>query len=383
MILSVVGVSHAQVPEVTVIVTVEREALSANDSTALRVWIANRSAVPVDSAVLNASGPWFVEFRDSSGIWTPGRLTRILGAIPGYGLENYTLYARTTNSIEEGDVRLALALEYQWNPEGRALRGHARTLSEAKLRVGLLGNESVAGVSLRLAALIVPGLLFLLILRLADSKFASALNSTEAVTVSVLFSVLLGAVAAAVCPPPSRNAISTPRFLILCGIATGLSLVCLVVAATLAHYGKRYRVLTTDGPKEALEKLLKQRRGSLIGRFSRTEQESGAAVSVILNGESTPVVGSLIGETDGGGSVLLGWFQVSVARSDQLFPAFERVSNDPLALLSLAERHKLELKVNQGITGTGNEEIRRYDPGKVVGVTDAKGGISPLVFKEE
>jgi hypothetical protein len=65
--------------------------------------------------------------------------------------------------VEERDISLGFSITYTLAKDGQSISRYL--VAEKKVKVGLFGTETVGGVSLRLAAYVVPGLLFLMILR--------------------------------------------------------------------------------------------------------------------------------------------------------------------------------------------------------------------------
>ena len=75
---------------------------------------------------------------------------------------------RSGKSIDENDLKVRVLINYKWADSGSVpgiVSGESVVTAERTLKLGLLGNETVAGVSLRLVALVLPGLLFLMVLR--------------------------------------------------------------------------------------------------------------------------------------------------------------------------------------------------------------------------
>jgi hypothetical protein len=375
-------------PDLKVNVLLDRESLSAGDSTRLHVWVANPSATPVDSARVRVTAPWFVDLHTGSGDRTPSEITMALGKIPALNLVDTTVTLWTGDQIEEGEAGLAISVDYFWTQGGGPATGRAWVVAEKKLKIGLLGNETVAGVSLRLASLLVPGLLCFLLLRAGGVGWASDLDSTPMLTLSVVLSVLLAGIASKAFPGGSENAISNQRFIGLSLSGPGLALVYMGAAHGIRRWGGRNLVEANDSESQALEKVLKQAHHPIRNLFAKETSRLDSRVVAIKGGER--LTGSVAGRTAEGGTVLLGWFKLSVpAGEGQLLEKLEKLQEKGnwLKMLQVAQSKKLAVKPNQSITTSaangGSGQIRRLAKEDVLSNIPANGTLPPLVAQQD
>src|SRR5580692_299890 len=154
-------------PAMTIIM--ERGELLENQTTSLTVWIENPTDARMTDIHFSYAGPKFLQI----GTFAPDNKTCAVvskdidfGAIePGSALQPpRRLCLQAGSPIDERDESLGFSVAYTLVKDGKATSGFV--VAEKKLSVGLFGTESIGGVSLRLAAYVIPGLLFMMILRL-------------------------------------------------------------------------------------------------------------------------------------------------------------------------------------------------------------------------
>jgi hypothetical protein len=322
----------AQHAEPRVTVTLDRESLSASDLVRARLWIANPDSVPLSSVVLHpAAPPGTVEFgvvRGSDCVKAGGAVP--LGAVGAYSVTRADVCVRTGAEVAEGAANLSFAFEYAWPAVGKVRGGRAVTVVEKKMGVGLLGNDTVAGVSLRLAALVIPGMLFFLAVRLLGLPLVAQLASAEIAALSVLFSVLLFGIAALVRPAATPQGISVWRFVALCALAVAAALLARLVHAGVRANRRKYLIDPDDSTAEALWKALKMRERGMWRRLSawfRKPPTGYEDVTVVLaNGER--VKGASLGETTDGRLVVLARFAIPVKKTDAAYASLLALEKD-------------------------------------------------------
>jgi len=303
----------------TLNVVVERNELLAGQTIGVTVWVQNPTDSPVKDMRMRLTGPDFVAMgrtdpsqsgADRCMVPTPiGPL--VLGDVAPLSVLDppAALCLRAADSVAERDINLAFSLTYRLDKAPKPETGVI--VVEKKLSVGLFGTESVAGVSLRLAAYVVPGLLLLLILRLAKVPGFSALQTAESATLSVLISVLLNLVPQGLTKIGPRfvlgafdTGVSAWQFLIVCAAAVILGIIVAIlrgiivgVRAIVRRRRDRQRiVLPGDDPVTVLAKGL---------------LSTGDPVPVtVLASNQSKYVGSVVAPTADGGGALVGWFEL-------------------------------------------------------------------------
>jgi hypothetical protein len=254
------------------------------------------------------------------------------------------LSLRADPVVEEGDFNLLFAVRSTWKEDATVRQ--SLVAAEKKVQVGLLGTESVGGFSLRLVALILPGLLLWLMLQVYPDPLLKGLATLEKAAFAVLTSSALVALAATFRPTGLARGMSLPRLGLLClaGALVGLFAGGMAWLVEWARAGwekrqqkrageeRRARVVQPeDGAEVALGKLLAGGDAELVRN----------AVVRTLDGEE--LYGSVLGPA-GEGKVLLGWLRIQGATPGQ------RALLEPLRkqgrwaeLLQLAQREKLRI----------------------------------------
>jgi hypothetical protein len=300
----------ADTPKPDLIITLEENALLAEHWIGLHVWIENPTDQPFSDVQLQLAAPNFIELgeivRRASG--TIDRCQRGAPLIPLGTLganavlqPPHALCLYATSAVEERDVNLAFSLDYAVT--GPPLR-RGVVVVEKQLSVGLFGTDTVAGVSLRLATYLIPGLLLMAVLRFGGIEAIVNLPDTYAAAISVLVSVSMTWLAA---NWSGITGISARLFLILCMSALGLGVVGNVVRALLIAWrdSRQARLIgKDDSPVEALAKALHQRRDSVPPVTITT-----------WGGES--YAGALSALTQDKGTALLGWFKVDLRQGER------------------------------------------------------------------
>lgn len=368
-------------PAMTIVL--ERGDLLAGETISLYLWIENPTSAPMTDLRFRYAGPDFVNIGtfDADGkcsVATNAALKKDaksaveqasvipLGSLqPGSVLDPPPrLCLQAKAKVEERDLSLGFSITYTLLKNGQPTSGFL--VAEKKLSVGLFGTESVSGVSLRLAAYLVPGLLFMTILRLGGFPWLEKLAGSEVATLSILVSVFLFLIAAFV---PSfdltfggvGSAVSATLFLALCIAAILISGLMVLIHRwiKLAQERKHKALLveTTDNDVMAFEKALRGASGELL------------PVTVVTEGQQR-FVGSLIAPTSSGGVALLGWFQLRPPANSTLRPELDRLIGEKKFLEALA------LARENGIAAEMRDPVRTLAPD---GTFDLKKNVEPLM----
>jgi hypothetical protein len=341
-------------PSLTVIL--EQNELLAGGSLRFSFWIENPSDLAMSDVALRLSGPDYIRLGEVGPDGcrrrgNPGGAVALPDLPPRSALENpVRLCLAADPVVEERDFNLAFSLAYRVGTGTAARTGVL--VGDKRISVGLFGTDSVAGVSLRLAAYFVPGLLLLLLLRLGRIPWVDQLVGAESATVSVLVSVALwygSGLLARWLPVAPGAGVSASLFLVLCGAAILVGVAACIVAAVVRSVIRRRRdallVEPNDGAPGALLKAL-----SLRG--------AGAQPVTVVAADQTQYVGSAAAPTRDGGLALLGWFEL---RPTAAQGELRRELRSLLARRRYADA--LRLALDERLAVEPRNMIRRLAPG--------------------
>ena len=340
-------------------IMLERGEILAGQTIGMHVWIENPTDSDAAEIRFRYTGPSFLHL----GIFDPGKKCHTdpnwppsqgaeprdaiesdgaiyLGFIPSRAMLEPPshLCLRADSNVEEQDVSLGLSLTYMLTKSGQRTPGFL--LAEKKLSVGLFGTGSVGGVSLRLAAYVVPGLLLMMILRLGGIAWVKELAATEVATLSVIASVALFLLASQLSRFDTTfagigSAVSAALFLVMCAAAVGFSgltvLVLRWIKSCQANKAKALLIETTDNAPTVFAKAL---RGS---------DADFRPVTVITRNQER-WVGSLMAPTSKGGIALVGWFQLKPKAGDPTRADLDRMVDEGRFLEALERARQLGLK---------------------------------------
>ncbi len=340
-------------------IALHANSIVANGSIPGKLWLANSSAQPLAGATLHFDGPTplqltavvctessgaeppFDESSPDNGPKTgPGQRLRptaasekpreipatagrfALGAVGPTAALSCDFSVRADSEVQEGDFRALFTVVYEWEtPDGA--RATSFVLAKERITVGVFGTDSIGGVSLRLAAYVIPGLLFLMVLRLGwarlsytdpiasktkghgaqeRSREALALTAPEAATLSVVGSVLLTTAASWCVPTTLERGMSPQRFLTLCLIAVAIAL-AIPVGNRAYRWWRASRSLITT------EEFDHQRYPAILYKALASGLWSAAEPVAVELVSGKELVGSTIGRMTGR-LVLIGWFRL-------------------------------------------------------------------------
>ena len=156
-------------PKPTLAVVLQRQAIREDDELEAQVWISNDWDKPLSDVALQLNTPAFLSWAHGTcadwkkNSYQPnGQLIARLGGISGNDFRITTICLKSASDIMVGDFNVSFTCEYSW-PMGTT-NGHSFVTTEKTLKSNLLGSDSVAGVPIALAAFIVPGLVFWLVI---------------------------------------------------------------------------------------------------------------------------------------------------------------------------------------------------------------------------
>lgn len=296
-------------PKPGLTVVMEGDSLLANQSVDVHVWVENPFDAPMSHLRLALNGPstfLFLGHPDESGACK--EVVGDIGLEPDLAPHNAfaspsRLCVGARRKVIEQDVNIAFSLSYRLADPAGPRTGVV--VVEKKLSIGLLGTGTVAGVSMRLTSLFLPGALFLMVLTLAKFPWVDRLSGTDNAIVAVILSIslsFLGAWLAVWGKLPwmeTGAGVSAAMLLTVCALAVALAIILTAIHGAWARAQRKAQaaLLVADGDsdKAILLKALKAAGGDV------------SPVSV-----ATPTVryvGSAAARTPSGGMVVLGWYE--------------------------------------------------------------------------
>lgn len=155
--------STVESPKPSASVSFARQAVRENDATAAEVWVNFDSEPEITSVALDISSPDFLEWYDATCSQKLANSHIQLDSAASKSAFHKKLCLKSQSNITAGEYNILFIFKYQWSKDKESRT--AFTSIEKPLKVNLLGSDSLAGIPLALAGLIVPGFCFLLILR--------------------------------------------------------------------------------------------------------------------------------------------------------------------------------------------------------------------------
>jgi hypothetical protein len=143
--------------DTTLVVSLERSAIRENDDIPVEIWIRNASDYDFSNVKLHIAAPKFLQWHEGSASARelPEPLSLNNGQpIPAHSAINQKLALTTASGIIDGDYTILFTLEARSTAGGKQRVEFAS--AEKSIHVHLLGTESIGGVPLALAALILP-----------------------------------------------------------------------------------------------------------------------------------------------------------------------------------------------------------------------------------
>lgn len=268
----------------------ERGSLTADDTVSFQLWLGNEGDTGVEGLRLHLSGPGFLSLGDERCSPRTGNSVD-LGGLGPQEVRGVRLCLRSGEVVEEGDFNLLFTLEHRWQEAGKPRSSFIAI--EKSVAVGLFGTETVGGVSLRLAALIVPGILFLGLLQLFRIDLPARVTAVDKAALSVLVSAVLIWLTTVLRSPGTMPGISLSRFLLLCLMAAAAAGLFGAVALIYRRWMKR--------------RLVVDRFTLLRQVFKKRTTVKNMAVH--QGGED--YIGSAILPLADGGGLLVGWFELA------------------------------------------------------------------------
>jgi len=360
-------------PKVEVQLALERAELKAGGETTVDLWLFNPSGQALAAGQLYLLTPKHLEVRREGCAGEPLAMPVVAPALAPGALVPVHLCLKAGRRVREGSALLNVLVKY----DGAWAEGQRSTMVtvQRELKVGLFGTETVAGVSLSLLALLLPGALLLWAAGAGEWK-----GPVERGTVSVLLSILIAWAVSPWVGSAGLGLISAWSFLAMCGLGLAIGLVVRKVSSGVKRRRtKQHELGPGDSTAATLRKLIEKNPEATAPRTTLTnDKDAGDAA-----------VGSLAERDVDGGWVIAGYFTIrpkadgSVTR-EQLEKARRK---GQLALARLAERKEEELDwVSDDVSrpdgttrGTAIEEL----PGSYTRVRADQGGRAVLVVAPE
>jgi hypothetical protein len=324
-------------------VSVEQGALRAGERTTLNVWILNPSGRPVPGARLYVDAPPFLAVL-AAGCARRAPLPVPLDTLRPGELRTLSLCIRAgdeANRIREGEAKLSVLL-YAAGAWGKQ---RARWVAaDQPIKVGLFGTDEVAGVSLSLIALFVPGALLLALLRVGAPrglKWLAGLASAEQALLAVLLSLLLAWVRGV------GGLIGYEDFFGLTWRAAALGILIRLpfqVAEWMRAWRERLVPVKGEPEQTTVRKLIELSGGVATPR------------SEIVTEKGERIIGSLTAKGTDGDWVVIGTFSVNPHGVGEEAVA-AAAQEGQLALARLAEKHKLTLGTVDTLYGEDGKSL--------------------------
>jgi len=252
--------AHAQgltTPKPGLVVAFDRQLLRREQSIKATIWVSNDSEKTLSSSQINIASPSFLEWHDQSPDGKVVTLPLQLGPLPLHKSHSVVLFATLKDTFDVGDFNLLFIVPYTWQA-GRSQQ-ESVVWVEKSIKVDIFGTDNVLGVPLVFASFVLPGLFWLITMRLIFKvPFAQTPEKDDKLIFSVMVSAMIIATATFIrhwrdwplLENFSLNSQVGPEklfYLMLVGVALGVA------------WGSVYRFLRFWQTREAL-RLEKERR---------------------------------------------------------------------------------------------------------------------------
>jgi len=274
----------------------------ANHNVDVHVWVQNPADTPIRDLKLSLVAPGYLSLGTTGGgkCNAPnGNVVTLAPLLAAHGSLNppANLCVSANSNVTEEDVSVVFALS-----SSIATAKGSQTeivVSEQKLSIGLLGTDTVGGVSLRLTGFFLPGALLLLMLGLDKFPGVDRLSGTDSAIISVIVSILLSDLTSWFMAPAQAGV-----SLLSLGIVSGAA----IVLGGLLVGGHRYVMYCT---KKALEALLVTENDDEVDKLHKAlKSANGDFDPVTVIGRRKTYFGAAAAKTSSGGVVVLGWYKL-------------------------------------------------------------------------
>lgn len=365
-------------PELELTVVLQKNALRPDDEVPVQIWLANTTAIPISTLELHVHAPGFLRVVDGSCELSKEHRPEEAGAarspatvrssfprdgLGAYGARHESLLLCADRQVVEGSFRLLFVAELAWEASDDLAAGVALETVEQEIEVSLLGSDSFGGFSLRLAAVVLPGLLLWLALRLWGFPLVARLASVETAALSLLASALMNTLATTFWPQRFPGGMSLTRLALLSGAGLGLGA---LVGLGWKLGEKAYVGWRAGHPRPAPPPFRPEENRTFRHLLRQLERQEGLDLATqnfeVVTTDGETYLGSMGGWTHDGSAVLLyGWFEV--AASDPQVKKDLRQHRDNgsfAAMLGLARRRKLAVSCSNDIQRRDKDGQEKY-----------------------
>jgi hypothetical protein len=346
-------------PKPGLAVVLQRQAIRENDELEAQVWISNDWDKPLSDVALRLNTPAFLswahgtcaDWKRNSYQPNPQSIAN-LGGINANDFRITTVCLKSADDIMVGDFNVSFACEYAW-PMGTA-RGRSFVTTEKTLKSNLLGSDAIAGVPIALAAFIVPGLVFWLVIGLMQVPWNIGSALGDKLIYSVIVSVaLLWLISWLKTDLSGSIGLSKLFWFAAAGGVAGVIagggdfLVRWLLKrrkAAQAAIANAAEVKIGDEPLVVLEKLL-------------TKYPDRRKPRAVVKAGESQYIGSLMEET-AEVVAIIGWFRIAkdniqAANRAEIINALDQAKS-PIEIYNLARRYKLTIEARNGIRESTN-----------------------------
>ena len=370
-------------PKPLLLVSFERQAIRENDAIPVRVWFTNEWDQSLSSVTIHIDSPSKLKWNTTTcEKWTPKPNEELkslqefsLGAVGPHEVKPIDMCVRSESEVTVGDFNISFAADYSWD----AKRRHSLVTTEKQLKANLFGSDAVAGVPIALAAFIVPGLFFLLMLDWW--KFPRSLGGVglgDKLIYSILWSLPLLYIVNRI-SPDSNPGISFRKLTIyaLTGLAAGL-----VLGA--GAWGWRWN---RERQREERQVRLEFTPEQLLGKLLAIHPDYHKPVGIMRIGNDE-YRGSLADMTDNNVVAVVGWFQIDRSKIDgpdkaEILAELDAAERS-IDMYEVATKHGLSLDPFNAITMNGNEieelGVARPKNDAYAVTQDGKGQYEPITL---
>jgi hypothetical protein len=340
-------------PKPGLAVVLERQVVRENDELQAQIWISNEWDKPISDVVLQVNVPAFLSLAAGScsdsknGSQTNPQGVASIGTIAPNDVKAVNVCLRTGPDIMVGDFNVSFTCEYAWplaNGKGRSF-----VTTEKTLKSNLLGSDTVAGVPIALAAFIVPGLFFWLVIGWLKVPWDIGSALGDKLVYSVIVSVLLLWLIN-FWKPNTSGAIGLSKLFTfaLAGATVGL------FVGSVDH-GLRFLVRLRKQTRQSIAKAAEVKLGDdslvLLRKLLTKYPNCRKPRAVVTLGEEQ-YIGSLMAETDEIVAVI-GWFRIAreniqASNRDEVIAELEG-AKEPIELFNIATRYRLKIEPRNGI----------------------------------
>ena len=299
-------------PKPALTIVLESESILAAHAIGAHAWIENPTNDEITGLKLSLRGPEKLHLgRGDPAHCTPapGGVIDIRGRLaPHSALDPpVDLCIKADSYVDEKDVNVAFDLT--WQAPGAKPAHNGMAVVEKKVSVGLISTDTVAGVSLRLIGFFLPGALGLMLLTLAKFPYAAEVSGANGPVVAVIASLLLSLLVSWLAGPQvlgwqaSDGGSSVLGLIAVSGLAVVIAGVMIGIHQYVLMRGREAKAARLVGEEDLEPQML-----------VKALKESGKNLHPVrVQTRNATYIGSAVADTETGGLVVMGWYQVAAA----------------------------------------------------------------------